>query len=225
MRQRGILIAALAVTSLVLTAAGAMAAIPGDPDGVISACYRPANGKLRVIDADAGATCHGKEVSLEWNQVGPMGPPGAPGATGPAGPAGPAGAAGPTGPTGPAGAAGPAGPAGPQGPTGAAGATGPAGPPGPAGTVTVNDVLLNFSIGPGETTAVAECPEGEMATGGGFRVTGTPGDWQQPYVSASRPLVEVDQFGVSTSIGWAVDIFNGTAGTGSISGQIWALCV
>ncbi|MGH2444502.1 MAG: hypothetical protein ACRDGD_00455 [Candidatus Limnocylindria bacterium] len=85
--------------------------------------------------------------------------------------------------------------------------------------------MVNFEILPGERTASATCPAGSVAVGGGYRVTGFPIDWQNPYVSADRPLIETDPFGVSTPVGWAVDIFNGSAGGFNISVQIWALCV
>src|SRR5579862_404361 len=68
------------------------ASIP-DGNGVIHGCYN-GKGHLRVVDTDAGKTCHVGETALTWNQQGPQG------ATGPAGPAGPAGATGPQGATG-----------------------------------------------------------------------------------------------------------------------------
>jgi hypothetical protein len=124
-----------AVTAVVVVAiAGgvtyAVAEVGGG--GVISGCFKSANGQLRVIDP-ATDSCLPSETAISWSQTGPQGPAGP---TGPAGPAGPTGPAGPAGPTGPAGATGPAGPAGPAGPPGPAGATGPAGPPGPTFVAT-----------------------------------------------------------------------------------------
>lgn len=81
-------------------------------NGVIWACAKKANGRLRAV-AGPGR-CRRGEQALSWNVQGPAGPPGSRGATGAAGPQG---------------AAGPAGAAGARGPTGATGATGPAGPP------------------------------------------------------------------------------------------------
>ncbi len=59
----------------------AFAVVPG-AGGVISACY-DSKGNMRVIDADAGATCSNKETLLTFNASGQTGP------TGPQGPAGP----------------------------------------------------------------------------------------------------------------------------------------
>jgi hypothetical protein len=82
--------------------------------------------------------------------------------TGPRGPAGPQGAAGAQGAAGPAG---PTGPAGAQGPQGPQGTQGPQGPPGIVGFDTV-------SATNGTATATANCPAGEVATGGGGVVAG-----------------------------------------------------
>jgi hypothetical protein len=48
------------------------AAIPGAA-GQIDACYRNANGSLRVIDTEAGQKCANNETGLTWNQQGPAG--------------------------------------------------------------------------------------------------------------------------------------------------------
>jgi hypothetical protein len=50
----------------------ALAAIP-DASGVIHGCYKPSDGKLRVIDTEAGKTCASEETALVWNQTGPQG--------------------------------------------------------------------------------------------------------------------------------------------------------
>ena len=68
----------VAVVAAMLTMAGvgvAYAAIPGS-DGVISGCRDAKTGALRVIDAEAGEVCGGKEAALNWNQTGPRGPQG-----------------------------------------------------------------------------------------------------------------------------------------------------
>lgn len=54
----------------------AYAAIPDSGTGVITGCYKNNGGDLRVIDAQAGATCPGGYTQLTWNQTGPAGPPG-----------------------------------------------------------------------------------------------------------------------------------------------------
>jgi hypothetical protein len=76
----------LLIVALTLVAAGgaAYATIPGS-DGVISGCRDVKTGALRVIDAEAGATCMAKESALNWNQTGPQGPQGEAGEAGPPG--------------------------------------------------------------------------------------------------------------------------------------------
>ncbi len=91
-------VAALAV------GAGVADAIPNQ--GVIHGCYKTIDGKLRVIDPNAGDSCISSETALDWNQVGPVGPTGpqgAQGVTGPAGPQGIQGTQGVQGPSGPSG--------------------------------------------------------------------------------------------------------------------------
>jgi hypothetical protein len=83
----------------------AMAVIPDTGTHAITGCYAD-DGSLRVIDAEAGATCKKKETQITWNQTGPQGP------TGAQGPKGDTGLTGPTGQTGLPGATGPQGPAG-----------------------------------------------------------------------------------------------------------------
>jgi hypothetical protein len=96
----------LGIAALVVAAAGtSFAAIPS-AGGVIDACYKPYGGALRLIDAEAGATCSDREKPIHWSAEGPKGDKGDPGPAGPAGPAGAAGAPGPPGPPGPAGPAG-----------------------------------------------------------------------------------------------------------------------
>lgn len=71
------------------SAAFVSAAIPNSSTGVISGCYVPITGTLRVIDNQAGQSCATGEVALVWNQTGPQGPAGVQGPQGPAGPTGP----------------------------------------------------------------------------------------------------------------------------------------
>lgn len=106
---------ALAAVGLVLAAVVTRASIPA-ANGVISACYVPASGTIKVIDSSV-TTCHPGETKLTWNQIGPQGP------QGPQGIPGPQGVPGPVGPMGQQGPVGPAGPTGPQGPPGAAGSS------------------------------------------------------------------------------------------------------
>lgn len=129
--------AALAVLALGGFAYGA---IPNSSSDVISGCYQKQNGKLRVIDAQAGEACDQGELSVDWNRTGPRGLQGDPGPAGPQGPAGPTGAqgaAGPQGLQGPTGPQGPQGPAGQRGPTGPTGPTGATGPQGPSGSTDI----------------------------------------------------------------------------------------
>jgi len=122
----------------VFAAVGGGVAIAATSDagtsGLINACSRIGDGRLRLVaHADA---CRHNEVAVSWNSAGSPGPPGPqgePGSAGPQGPAGPTGAAGPIGPQGPAGAQGPPGPKGDSGPAGAEGPAGPSGPQGPPG--------------------------------------------------------------------------------------------
>jgi hypothetical protein len=100
-------IAAIAAV-LAITAGVAYASIP--TGGVIHGCYKTNDGKLRVIDTNAGDSCGSNETALDWNQIGPVGP------------------------TGPQGAQGVAGPTGPQGQQGIQGIQGVQGPQGPSGT-------------------------------------------------------------------------------------------
>jgi len=91
-------VAALAV------GAGVADAIPNQ--GVIHGCFKTIDGKLRVIDTNAGDSCSSSETSLDWNQIGPVGPTGpqgVQGVTGPTGPQGQQGIQGVQGPSGPSG--------------------------------------------------------------------------------------------------------------------------
>ena len=53
----------------------AFASIPS-ANGVIHGCFRRSDGRLRVINAEAGRTCQTGERSLNWNQRGRRGPRG-----------------------------------------------------------------------------------------------------------------------------------------------------
>ncbi len=118
------------VALLVVSVGVAYAAIPNSTTGVISACYDKNNGRLSVIDAEAGETCKNSETLLTWNQKGIKGDTGATGATGAVGASGPQGTTGPAGTKGETGATGATGP---KGDAGLNGTTGPQGDPGPTG--------------------------------------------------------------------------------------------
>jgi hypothetical protein len=79
----------LALALVFLLAAGgvAAAAIPAS-NGVITGCYSKTTGALRVIDAEAGATCAKSEKRVTWNQQGPRGKQGVRGPKGAQGPPG-----------------------------------------------------------------------------------------------------------------------------------------
>ena len=68
---------AVALVALLVALGGvAFATIP-DPSGEIHACFKKANGDLRLVDSAAG--CRNNEKAVEWSQRGPKGDPGAPG--------------------------------------------------------------------------------------------------------------------------------------------------
>src|SRR6266566_5205126 len=92
----------LTISSILIAVSSiaAFASIPG-PDGTITGCYKPSDGKLFIIDSTA--TCPSGTTTLTWNQTGPQGPAGPQGQTGATGPQGSTGATGATGPQGSAG--------------------------------------------------------------------------------------------------------------------------
>jgi hypothetical protein len=142
-------------TTLVLTAgasvatAAVMSSGPVDSSGVIHGCWSNAavNGSHVFVLQDAGTSCPRGTTAISWNEQGPAGP------------------IGPTGPAGPSGAIGPSGPAGPQG------------PPGVVGEVYQQN-SVSFPVGltpPGVETVAVSCPQGHVATGGGFALSGPMG--------------------------------------------------
>jgi hypothetical protein len=66
--SRKLLGALVGALLLILGGAISWAAIPHSSTGTITGCYSNANGVLRVIDAEAGASCSGNETQIEWNQ-------------------------------------------------------------------------------------------------------------------------------------------------------------
>ena len=160
---------------------------------------------------------------------GEPGPTGDRGDTGSAGPAGPVGIAGPQGPQGAFGSIGPVGPTGATGEPGADGAkgdegargaegpTGPAGPQGPPGAAGASSVP-NTSVAIGQSisdpnepkSAVATCPSGSRASGGGYAlVPSDPG----LIVTASSPVgntgwnATVEELSLPAATNWQVLVF------------------
>lgn len=85
--------------------------------------------------------------------------------------------------------------------------------------VHIND----FEIQPGERLATVSCPDGSEATGGGYRITAFPVDYQDPWVSGS---------GLDMSTGdplnhpkaWFIDVFN-RGELAPIRGRLWVVCI
>ena len=127
--RRSLVILGGTIGVLGLVAGIAVASIP-DASGVIHACYKSAQGQVRIVEA--AADCNPSESAIQWSQTGPSGP---------AGPAGPQGPQGPPGATGATGATGPAGPAGPAGPLGRLGRLGRSVQPGRPGRLDRQDPL------------------------------------------------------------------------------------
>lgn len=124
------------------------ASIPA-ANGVITACYVPASGQMRIIDTSITPNCNPSEYKVSWNQTGPPGPPG---------PQGPQGVPGPQGSTGPQGAQGVQGPAGLPG---LPGPTGPQGSPGISQAAFANNIDTFRFPGPDWTKAMGKVfPEG-----------------------------------------------------------------
>jgi len=175
--KRSIGILALGLSATLAIVGVGLSAIP-DSDGVIHACYNNAgpnpNGQLRVIDAEAGATCSKIEKALSFSQKGIKGDTGAPclptnpSCVGPPGPKGDKGDKGaPCLSTDPA-------CVGPPGPKGDKGEPGQQGAPGSA-TDGYEIVKKEYSR-PGSTTGqfvegTASCPAGKVAMSGGFRTS------------------------------------------------------
>ncbi|HXW34342.1 MAG TPA: hypothetical protein VEJ87_07160 [Acidimicrobiales bacterium] len=195
-------VAAGAVLGAIVATGVSGASIP-DSQGVIHACYIPANKAttLKVIDTARGTgECPNGYEPLTWNQTGPGGPAGATGTQGPAGaagPQGPQGPAGPTGSTGATGATGPAGATGPQGPTG------PPGPVNATGGVNLTSASFNSS---GTIVGFENLEAGSYVlsvTGSVYNGTSSSGDDEcYLYAPSSTPVdwnhLTVPSFGYAT---------------------------
>jgi hypothetical protein len=70
MRKLYVIVAAGAL--LALAAGVSFAAIPSS-NGTITGCVGPSGGNLKVINAEAGASCANGQKQLSWNQQGPAG--------------------------------------------------------------------------------------------------------------------------------------------------------
>jgi hypothetical protein len=71
-----------AILALGLGGGVAIADIPSTTDGTITACMTKPGGTIRLIDAEAGATCKKGETKVEWNQQGVPGNDGSDGVSG-----------------------------------------------------------------------------------------------------------------------------------------------
>jgi hypothetical protein len=89
-------IASLVALALAAGTFAASASIP-DSKGVIHACHRKSDGRLRVIDTQKGRKCRKSERPVEWNERGRRGRVGPEGDRGPRGRRGPQGEPGPPG--------------------------------------------------------------------------------------------------------------------------------
>ncbi|MFG2952073.1 hypothetical protein [Streptomyces adustus] len=175
-------------------------------DGTIQGCVNAA-GRLRLVEPDAA--CRDGEDSVTWNRTGPQG------AAGPKGDKGDAGEQGAPGAQGEQGETGAKGEPGDKGDKGDAGAQGPAGANGVAGvhvvTVTKDVAVLDM------VDVEARCPDGEIATGGGWYL---PGSTAQSYGATlhSNPIVSG-----TTPVGWTVGFMNGGSDP-AYTAAVYAIC-
>ncbi|MFF3891334.1 hypothetical protein [Streptomyces sp. NPDC001914] len=182
-------------------------------DGTIQGCVN-AKGRLRVVEPDSA--CRAGEDSVTWNRTGPEGPAGpkgdqgdkgdqgTKGDVGEQGAQGEKGDPGAQGERGEAGVKGESGDKGDKGDTGASGPAGPAGPAGADGVVGAHVVTATKTVAVLDLVDVeARCPDGEIATGGGWYL---PGTTAQSYGAAlhSNPIVAG-----STPVGWTAGFMNG----------------
>lgn len=142
--------ALLAATAVVGFATSVVAWGHGGDATLVHGCVHKSSGIVKVVSADE--TCPPQHDAVDWGIVGPPGP------------------AGPAGPAGPTGATGPAGPTGLQGPAGAPGADGVSG----YEVVTVCDPAGCGGNLNDTKAAIANCPPGKRALGGGADVDVLP---------------------------------------------------
>jgi hypothetical protein len=209
---RRVLIGGAAVAAIVAGGSAAALATNSPSGNVYRGCLSRASHALYNVQRNPSSTpsCRRHDLEVSWNQTGPRGPAGLRGAKGDTGATGIQGPQGPKGDPGATGAQGLSGPTGSQGLKGDTGATGATGPQGPSGTTTRDVVIGSFVpiAAGGNATALATCPSGSTATGGGFDTT--PGIDVESNVPASDGTQS-----------WEVDASNPT----SIGGEIRARVV
>lgn len=108
-----------------------------------------------------------------------------------------------------------------QGPRGPQGPQGPEGPPGADAeggfnTVTTNRQVIGGGVGATGLIATADCPDGSVATGGGFAV----GTFEPYTVVYSTPVVET-----AHPVGWQVKVQFASNTTAESSLTAYVVCV
>jgi hypothetical protein len=211
----------VALCALVSAVGGvAVAAIPNSATEVITGCYGPLAGNLRVINAQVGQKCTSAEKTLTWNQEGKPGTAGADGAAGAKGDEGEPGTPGV---------------AGAKGDTGATGLTGAPGAPGPAGvigSVVVHRTDIPLPAGAvvdtagAATSGFATCAAGEKLIGGSASIgnVSTPPTQE---ILISRPSMDDVGNGAVPVDGGTMAYWKGTGRTlTNVSGimRVFAFC-
>jgi hypothetical protein len=119
-------------------------------------------------------------------------------------------------------------PRGPVGPAGPAGPQGPAGPAGSSGNLAVSVHEADAAVGPGRRAfAIAACPSGQRAVGGGvYLADSTPDDQDAimrnaPVNSSGGTAFKLLASG-QTPNAWYGQVFN--AGTNGATVHVYALC-
>jgi hypothetical protein len=110
-------------------------------------------------------------------------------------------------------------PAGAPGPQGIQGAAGAAGPPGPTQVTFVHTGLIKAPTGTA-TSGRADCPSGQVPTGGGAEFVYIPGETRES-IKTSIPVKY--PFGAPYPTAWLVWV-NNTTGS-SVSFLVYAICV
>lgn len=210
-------IPALAAVGVMAAVGVGYAAIPGS-DGTVSGCYG-STGQLRVIDAEAGATCAKKETALRFSQTGPKGDaclPTTPACIGPRGADGINGIDGKAGKDGQSCSA-----LNPDGSLVQPACRGPEGPAGSLGIESVGSVSDKNSLD--QKIATAYCPRGKLAISGGAQVLGpTDGLSGDPVAVNSINVFNSASSGSGASVG-ALEVGGGTTNTWSLYAT--AVCV
>jgi hypothetical protein len=240
---RRILIAG-ATFAAVVSGSSAVALATGGPTGnVFHGCLSRSSGQVYNvrINPSKPLRCQPGSMKISWNQTGPAGPQGSSGPQGPPGPQGPQGAQGPQGPAGangntvlhgsgaPASSLGSVGDFyldvtadalyGPRASSGWGSPTSLVGARGPAGASGVMDPTVaqyNYDLPTGETAEVpVECPNGDVATGGGGGV--------EAYTTGAYVTYSAPAGGIEDPSGWQVTVVNSSGSTQPIDAQV--ICV